>query len=568
MPTHGTISYVPSGPDGRPFFRLNLDPDVRMRVKRILPKVSTKARSLIVTANDDTAADLAMIAGRWDLEMDEATRDRIIAGDIADRERAKTVEAILSGEISTNPNAMEAARPLRPYQAQAHAIATSSGGLLLADELGLGKTASALSSLGDPAMRPMLVVTQTGLTRQWVRELKKIYPDLTAHEVTKGTPYEIRKDGAWPDMIAMNYAKLAGWAAHLDGKVRSVVFDEVQELRRTGSQKYQAAQLVVEGADLVWGLSGTPVMNYGGEMFSIMSILAPDALGSSAEFQREWCEGGSWGLDQKARVNDPDALGAYLRSRGSMLRRTRTDVNIDLPPVTIIEQPVSSDRSVIQEAETNVAEIARLVLDMTVDKTERMKAGGEMDWKMRQATGIAKAPHVADFARLILESEEKVILFGWHRAVIDIWKERLAPYGVVLYTGSETPAQKARSFDAFRDGSARVLVLSLRSGAGIDGLQDVCRNIIFGEYDWSPGVHKQGIGRIHRPGQTEPTFVYFCDSGSGSDPAMLDVLSTKTMEADLMINPDQTSTITDPKIGQSHRQALAASILARAKATA
>lgn len=564
MTTRGTITYQkPTGLAQWGTFSLNLDPDVRMRVKRILPKVSVHSRTLKVTDSDETAADIAMIMSRWDLEADDATLDRIRSGDSAWREKESTVEAILSGKVVTSPGTMEPARPLREYQKQAHAIARASKGLLLADELGLGKTASSLASLGDPAMRPMLVVTLAGLPRQWIRELKVVYPDLTAHEIKGTKPYELRDgDGQWPDLIAMNYAKLAGWAAHLDGKVRSVVFDEVHELRRPDSQKYRAAKLVTSGADLVWGLSATPVMNYGGEMHSIMGVIDPGALGARDEFAREWCKG-SYGLDQKTPVADPEALRRFLTSRGSMLRRSRSDVGIDLPPVMLIEQSVDSDEGAIREVESDVAEIARLILDSSAEHKVRWAAKGELDWKLRQATGIAKAPFVAAFVKLLLESEEKVAVMAWHRSVIDILSESLASYGVGLYTGTETPNAKARTLDRFIEGEDRVMIMSLRSGAGIDGLQDVCQNVVFAEYDWSPGVHKQVIGRFHRPGQAKPTFAYFCDSDSGADPIMKDTLNLKAMQADLLIDPDLSATITDPDAGRDHRVALAQSILDR-----
>lgn len=564
MSTRGTITYHrPRGRARWGTFELDLDPDVRMRVKRILPKVSVHSRTLKVEDSDETAADIAMVMSRWDLDADQATLDRISAGDRSWREKEATVEAILSGEVVTNPDAMEPARPLREYQKRAHAIAMTSRGLLLADELGLGKTASSLASLADPAMRPMLVVTLAGLPRQWIRELKEVFPDLTAHEIKGTRPYELRDgDGQWPDLIAMNYAKLAGWAAHLDGQVRSVVFDEVHELRRPDSHKYRAAKLVTSKADLVWGLSATPVMNFGGEMHSIMNILDPGALGARDEFAREWCKG-SYGLDQKTPVKDPEALSRFLTTRGSMLRRSRTDVGIDLPPAMLIEQSVDSDEGAIREAESDVAEIARLVLDSSTEHKVRWAAKGELDWKLRQATGIAKAPFVAAFAKLLLESEEKVTVMAWHRSVIDILTESLSSYGVGLYTGSESPAAKIRTLDRFIDGEDRVMIMSLRSGAGIDGLQDVCQNVVFAEYDWSPGVHKQVIGRFHRPGQAKPTFAYFCDSDSGADPIMKDTLNIKAMQADLLIDPDTTATITDPDAGRDHRAALAQSILDR-----
>src|SRR5699024_12773639 len=103
----------------------------------------------------------------------------------------------------------------------------------------------------------------------------------------------------------------------------------------------------------------------------------------------------------------------------------------------------------------------------------------------------------------------------------------------------------------------------LRYGSGLQRLQDVCQNVVFAEYDCAPGVHKQVIARFHRPGQAKPTFAYFCDSDSGSDPIMKDTLNIKVMQADLLIAPDTDAMITDPDAGRDHRAALAQSILDR-----
>jgi SNF2 family DNA or RNA helicase len=117
---------------------------------------------------------------------------------------------------------------------------------------------------------------------------------------------------------------------------------------------------------------------------------------------------------------------------------------------------------------------------------------------MRQATGLAKAPHVADFVRLLVESGERVILFGWHHAVYRIWEERLSDLGVAWYTGTESATKKDAEFSRFLRKEVPILVMSLRAGAGLDGLQHGCRTLVFGELDWSPAVLAQCEGRLHR----------------------------------------------------------------------
>jgi SNF2 family DNA or RNA helicase len=106
-----------------------------------------------------------------------------------------------------------------------------------------------------------------------------------------------------------------------------------------------------------------------------------------------------------------------------------------------------------------------------------------------------------------------------------------------MFTGSESPTQKQRAFDAFVKGEAKVLVMSLRAGAGLDGLQEACHVVVNGELDWSPKVHDQGAGRVRRDGQDEPTLVYWPLADKGSDPVIADVLGVKRAQAEGIVNP-------------------------------
>lgn len=416
-------------------------------------------------------------------------------------------------------------------------LTVTTGHLLLGDDVGLGKTFSSLLLLRDPDTLPAVVVTLTHLPRQWQRELEASLPWLTSHIPTKGTAYDVDAD-----VVILNYAKLAGWADHLAGQVRTVIFDEVQELRRGASAKYFAAQQIADAALWRMGLSATPVYNYGGEIHSIYQCLAPDRLGTRDEFVREW-GGREW--NGNVQVRDPGGLGAWLRDEGLLLRRTRKDVHRELPePIRIVHE-VDTDATALEAVKDDVAALAQLIRDRTTStQAERFTAAGELDWMLRQATGVAKAPYVAQFVRLLLESEERVVLFGWHHDVYAIWMNALSDFRPVLYTGRETPAKKQTAFEAFTRPldspgfTSRVLIMSLRAGAGLDGLQDHASVVVFGELDWSPATHDQCIGRLARDGQEATVAAYYLVAAEGSDPTISEVLQLKRQQAEPIRNPD------------------------------
>src|SRR5690606_13966814 len=169
------------------------------------------------------------------------------------------------------------------------------------------------------------------------------------------------------------------------------------------------------------------------------------------------------------------------------------------------------------------------------------------DSMARMITGVAKAHGVADYVKLLLENGEKVLLAGWHRSVYDIWLKELKEYNPVMYTGSETPIQKNKSKEAFVNGESQLMIISLRSGVGLDGLQSVCNTVIIGELDWSPAVIEQLIGRVRRDGQESQVTAIYLMSNNGTDPLMVDLLGLKASQADGIMNGNKgvMQTVTD-----------------------
>ena len=268
--------------------------------------------------------------------------------------------------------------------------------------------------------RPALVVTMTHLTRQWQSELKKFAPQLRTHIIQKGTPYDLvgtkktRKGqmmltAEMPDVIIMNYHKLSGWAATL-GRVmkgKAVVFDEAAELRHTGTARYTAAKHISENAGLRLLLTATPIYNYGDEIWNLINISMPGALGSKIEFLEMWCT--RQNSRGQASLEDPKAFGSYARAAGLMLRRTRKDVGRELPDLTHSVQFVDSDTEELDKIVSPASELARRILAQGPSiKGEQFRASGQLDMLVRQATGIAKCLATGTLVRMFDGSLKQV----------------------------------------------------------------------------------------------------------------------------------------------------------------
>lgn len=541
--TFGRLKYFRSANDtsNRPRARhgqwhIAAEPHVMIKIKRQFPRVRTADTGVIQIADTpEVARDLEWLLLRWPLELDPASREHLVSR--ADQHRAseEAVLQILSGNRLAG-HARQPARAPRDYQRKSADLVHSTGRLLCTDDLGLGKTMTALLVLGAEDALPAVVVTLARpMPDQWLEELRLTWPDLTGHVVKSKQPYDPAKSrGALgePDVLIMNYHKLAGWADHLAGRVNTIIFDECQELRHPGTDKYNSAAYVAAYAKFKIGLTNTPVYNYGGEVHSVLDVLAPGELGDREEFGREW------GLEMSnghIKVNKPTVLHSYLREQGLMLGHTRAEVGRELPPAQLIEQHVDADASEIDRLSGDAIEMAKFVLSRAGTPQERRSARGELDRRLRQATGVAKAPYVAAFTRMLLATQERVILWGWHRSVYAIWQQLLSDFRPVLFTGSESPAEKKHSIDAFAAGHSRLLMMSLRSGVGLDGIQKYCSVGVFGELDWSPMVHRQCIGRLGRDGQAAAPLIYFLLADEGSDPLVAETLNVKRMQNDLIV---------------------------------
>jgi hypothetical protein len=510
-----------------------LKPHVAVRAKRIFPRAAQDRAGIIRLADSaEVARDIEWMLERWPLEVSDDHRHRLKLR--ADESRAveEAVESILSGRtIPLGDDWTEPARPGRDYQTLAADMVWRTGRLLLGDEIGLGKTQTAAMLFRDPNTLPAVIIAPTHLPPQWQRELEIVMPHLRTHIVKTTAPYPVDTD-----VLVTSYSKLRGWRDHLAGMVKSIVFDEVQELRHPGTDKYNAAAHVAASAQWRLGLSATPVYNYGGEAHSIYDVLAPGELGERSEFFREW--GTKTANNGQIIVEKPKALGEHLRDSGLLLARTRKDVGRELPAPIPIVQEIDADERALDAVADEVAEMAKLIITRSGSKEERFKASGDLDWKLRQATGIAKAPYVAAFTEMLLQDQDAVVLFGWHRAVYELWKARLRHFNPLMYTGSESSKQKDENAQRFINGDSRVLIVSLRSGAGLDGLQKRTNTCVFGELDWSPAMHEQCTGRLARDGQLAAVSAYYLVSESGSDPVIQSVLNLKRQQSEPMMKPD------------------------------
>lgn len=428
---------------------------------------------------------------------------------------------------------------------------------VLAWEQGLGKTLAALAGIATADAFPALIVVKPGLLPTQWQEMIGEYLDLDGSKAPKArgqqarlmplTEPDARVDldmllargdamshvirGTKPydlparPLYIISYNLLKDWKGHLATLgLKAIVFDEVHELRHATTSKYSAAVELATGTRYVWGLSGTPIFNYGDEIWSVLNVVDFHCLADRESFTIEWCTG----YGQKV-VKDPKALGAYLKEEGLLLRELKKNVQDQLPPkvrkVITIEHDDQRFRTLIAKAAATAARY-----DSIKNWHEKGLAKRQVDSESRAAAGEAKAPFAATFIRGLLRAGERVLVFAHHHVVHDILRDELAEFHPVFVTGEQSEKEKRASRAAFMRGDTNLAVIGLRSSAGLDGFQKRGSCVVFAELEWAPAIHSQAEDRIHRYGM-DPTLgrvlSYYLVSDTGIDTTMQDALGLK-----------------------------------------
>lgn len=567
--------------------------DILFRAQRSIMNATRKDTSVLVPATDEAAVDILWFAQRFRIDIMDPMPIRSAAARFV---RAQH-ESLRVMSRNYRPPDLKFSGDKRPrkYQSLARDLWLANRSLLLADEVGLGKTITTAAALLDRRVLPMTIVVPVHLAHQWVETLNDFVPGLKIHTIRTGKLYDAPqfrrcpRCGDWSeqrvvrgkvasesvcprcpqrlsgptssaDVYVSSYHKLSSWAARLGEECNSVVYDEVQELRRNKSAKWQAAMELSQRVNYRLGLSATPIYNLGGEIYNVMNCVAPGRLGSRDTFRETWCDG-YVSEGKEPALKDSEAFGSYLRSQHLMLRRTREDVGRELPKHSKVIHTIEADIRELNKISGRAADLAKIILQGSTVRGEQLNAYGQLEAIVRQQTGIAKAPYVAAFVDMILQQDRPVVLFGWHRSVYDLWMDALAQYKPALYTGSETSSRKVASKNRFISGDTNLLICSLRSGAGLDGLQKRCRTVVFGELDWSPAVHHQCAGRVHRDGQDSPSISYYLVCEYLTDPMIARALGLKQAQSDAMLG--SRDAIENVRDSAQHIQELAKQFAAR-----
>jgi len=532
--------------DGRSII-LNAEPHVLIKLKNVFQYIPKhKVEDIPIPLNDETCMDICWFAERYPLSMDDSVRALIERNKENFISSVNKVEEILKPDY--RPSKLSFEGTLRDYQALTIDVLRIKKRLLVGDKVGVGKTHQGMAVASIKEALPLLIVVPVGLVDQWTNKMKEFYgKKVKVHYIGKTKPRPLPA----ADVYLTKYTCLSGWVdVFINVGINSVVFDEAQELRINTSQKYLAAKTIADNCEYVMPMTATPVMNYGIEAYNIFNLVKTGCLNSMEDFVREWCS-------DIRTVHSPKALGSYLKENHLIIRRSPEDIGREVPPVSRIVHYVDSDAKEFEKIEDLIKKLA--MSSLYGSPMEIRDSRGELDLRLRQATGIAKAKACAAYARILLENDEPVIMTGWHRGFYDIVLKELEEYNPLMITGTESPKKKDDNKKAFINGESKIVLLSHKSGVGLDGFQSVCRYILHGELAWNNKIHEQLTGRIARDGQERHVYEIYLVTNDGSDPVIMDIIGLKDGQSSGITDPD--SIIEEVKYDESRLKILAQNII-------
>jgi superfamily II DNA or RNA helicase len=412
---------------------------------------------------------------------------------------------------------------LRPYQRLGlgwlELLAELQLGGCLADDMGLGKTVQVLAWLlrrkqqGLNDGKPFLLVVPRSLVFNWVNELKRFTPDLSfvvSHGGGRENVLELMPE---KDVVITTYGTLV---RDID-KLRlmffdTLVIDEAQAVKNRGTQAAEACAAVQASQRLA--LTGTPVENHLGELWSIFDFLNPGLLGGLPKVSQY---AGRLRLPPAALAEVAEAL------RPLILRRTKNEVLKELPAKT--EQTIfcelgTRERKAYDELrvfyqtsleqkieEVGLASAKIWVLEALLRLRQAACHPGLLDKKAENESS-AKLDTLLETLEQVLEEGHKAIVFSQFTTLLGILRKHLDARGQTYeYLDGKTRDREARVGRFQNDPDLKLFLISLKAG-GV-GLNLTAASYVFLlDPWWNPAVEAQAIDRAHRIGQEQPVFAY------------------------------------------------------------
>ncbi|MFG6429459.1 DEAD/DEAH box helicase [Roseateles sp. LYH14W] len=467
---------------------------------------------------------------------------------------------LAAGAPTSTPQPPGLGLMLRPYQLHGLAwlqyLREHNLAGILADDMGLGKTAQALAHIWAEKQagrldRPALVIVPTSLLFNWQHEAARIAPGLTVQ--TWHGADRAAVDLASADIVLSTYnlvwrdlRTLAAQPWHL------LILDEAQAVKNAQARAARALRRLDARHRLA--LTGTPLENHLGELWSQFDLLMPGFLGDSRTFAKHW--------RKPIEVNRDGARARLLaaRVRPFILRRMKTEVAAELPPLTELVKRVTlvgQQKQLYESVRVAADHMVRRILERDGFSSASLISVLDAMLKLRQVCcdpllvksmqvppGVERAKldwlreHLPDF----VAQGRRLLVFSQFTEMLSLISAELDRLGLahLRLTGETPSAQRGEVVRRFQAREEPILLASLKAG-GVGLNLTAADTVIHVDPWWNPAVQAQASARAHRIGQDQPVFVYQLVAQGSIEERMLELQARKRALADGLLGRDDGS---------------------------
>jgi len=521
---HQALAYLPAQPEGEEASADNLPETLWLHNGETLIRVpSERIRPLAQT--------LLSILGRESdgtLRLPRLDAAQVMGNTRADWDSSGELKAL--GEKLTDFQALEEVQPpkelnarLRPYQQDGlnwlQFLREFRLGGILADDMGLGKTLQTLACIQSEKSEgrlkaPALVVCPTTLIANWQSEAKKFTPGLRLLVIHGPRRKPLFDQVAEADLVITSYPLIPrDIERHKEQSYSLAFFDEAQYLKNPATALARAARKLP--AENCIALTGTPMENHLGELWSLFDLILPGYLGDQKAFRAEYRKP----IEQNGDASRQARLSR--RVRPFMLRRTKDQVTPELPEKTEIIRHVELNREQRDLYETVRASMDKRIRELLASKGAARSQIEILDalLKLRQIcchpallnsetnAGSAKMDYLLEMIKELLEEGRRIILFSQFTSMLALIEQALKTAGIRYEKLTGQTRDRATPVKHFQNGESPVFLISLKAGG--TGLNLTAADCVI-HYDpwWNPAVEQQATDRAWRIGQDKPVFVY------------------------------------------------------------
>lgn len=397
---------------------------------------------------------------------------------------------------------------LLPHQQEAiQFLIETKGRALIADDPGLGKTASCIGYLEQSQVYPALIVCPASVKASWVKEFLQ-WAGITATVLEGERPEEIDPG---VKVVICNYDILRDqMPALVRVPFQCVVYDESHYLSNPSAHRTKAAKVMARRCKHVICLSGTPISNRPADFFPTLHIIHPGLYPSFSAYAWEYCDPKKtrWGWDYTGSSN----LDKLHKAIQPFTIRRRKDEVLNLPEQRSHVVPIvlENAQEYIEAESDFIKWLSKNTQHGSVEKAKKAEAVVKVGYMLSLSARL-KARAAVRWLRNYMQQhpEKKLILFCTHTAMLDVLYRRVFPDGVLMIDGSVPSNKRGKIVEQFQtDPRYRVIVCNTKAASAGITLTSASTTV-FVELPWTASTVSQARDRNYRIGQDKDTDVIY-----------------------------------------------------------